>query len=308
MLLLSLAVHGAVLMIPVSSSEEAAIPPPDPEQDNIAITRIPPTEPQSKPTPTQTLTASTPLARPAQASPAQRATQPTAAASATNSRSRQAPTRRTTQPNRSQSSRATSQGTVPNLASSPTASPPAPPPASLPLSNVERPPFNATIHQRLLAHAQTLRQPQSQLNQLTASLVQQYAYSAENTSGEAFGNNLAAWVNEIKNTTGKPDLWNEALDPALTLKHYRRVCLEPSPQKAVVGALVSPSGAIQGMPTLLQSTGYPFLNTAVLETVGAHAFPVSGEQKAYTVDVNIQVDYGSADCLKPYTLSQTASR
>ena len=48
MLLASLGLHGLFLLIPVASSDEAAIPPPDPEQDNIAITRIPPAAPETE--------------------------------------------------------------------------------------------------------------------------------------------------------------------------------------------------------------------------------------------------------------------
>ncbi|MGB7312515.1 MAG: hypothetical protein WA939_06255, partial [Nodosilinea sp.] len=42
MLLASLGLHGLVLMLPAGSGGEAVIPPPDPEQDSVAITRVPP--------------------------------------------------------------------------------------------------------------------------------------------------------------------------------------------------------------------------------------------------------------------------
>ncbi|HEY9762910.1 MAG TPA: hypothetical protein V6D07_10315 [Trichocoleus sp.] len=303
MLLLSLGVHGALLMIPVGSSDEAAIPPPDPEQDNIAIIRIPPPATQTKQAPEQALIPSTPLARSAQTTPVQQAAQPglvSRQARTQASNQSQTQVRRTNQQPEQRSTRETSQATTPNPASSPTAAAtPTPAPPSLPLSDVERPFFNPAISQRLLAHVQSLRQRQSQLNEMVPDLIKQYVYSAENTSGEVFGSNLAAWVADVKQATGNADLRNEALQPSLTLKHYRRVCLTPPPQKAFVGALVSPTGAIQDTPKLLQSTGYPFLNDVVLETVKTHTFPSTGTQKAYTIDVNVQIDYGSTDCLKP---------
>ncbi|PSN06736.1 hypothetical protein C7293_30800, partial [filamentous cyanobacterium CCT1] len=40
MLLASLGLHGLFLVMPTGVSSEAPIPPPDPEQDSIAITRV----------------------------------------------------------------------------------------------------------------------------------------------------------------------------------------------------------------------------------------------------------------------------
>jgi hypothetical protein len=42
MLLLSLVLHGVVLFVPTGVSEDALVPPPDPEEDGIAISRIEP--------------------------------------------------------------------------------------------------------------------------------------------------------------------------------------------------------------------------------------------------------------------------
>ncbi|MBE9141484.1 hypothetical protein IQ254_30575, partial [Nodosilinea sp. LEGE 07088] len=42
LLLASLGLHALLLMLPVGSSDEAVIPPPDPDQDTVAITRVPP--------------------------------------------------------------------------------------------------------------------------------------------------------------------------------------------------------------------------------------------------------------------------
>ena len=47
MLLASLGLHGLILLVPTGASQDEAIPPPDPEQDSVAITRIPPAAPAS---------------------------------------------------------------------------------------------------------------------------------------------------------------------------------------------------------------------------------------------------------------------
>jgi hypothetical protein len=47
MLLLSLVLHGVVLFVPTGVSEDALVPPPDPEEDGIAISRIEPPRPRA---------------------------------------------------------------------------------------------------------------------------------------------------------------------------------------------------------------------------------------------------------------------
>lgn len=303
MLLASLGIHVGLLLLPMAASNDEALPPPDLEQDNIAITRIPPTAPSNP-----RALASTPVAA-AQIRPTP-TTAPLPAqsgATATSSRPTTQGTRqnRTDRGVRSHPSTPLSQGAVPNLNQSSRSVSPNPP--ALPLPSVEPQPFNPMIHQRLLAHAQTLTLPPIQIAQLAGGLSQWYAYSPANTSGTDFSANLSRWIEAVKQAAAQPNLWNEPLEPPLTVEHYRRVCLMPAPQTAVVGVVVSPSGALQGEPTLLQSTGYGFLNTVVLDAVKRNSFPAPGELKAYTVDVTVRVDYGSLDCLKPYVQPSTAA-
>ncbi|MBD2260268.1 hypothetical protein [Pseudanabaena sp. FACHB-2040] len=317
MLLASLGLHVALLFIPTAASDEADIPPPDFEQDDIAITRIPPSAPPSQPTAAQPA-ASTPVAavgsqsRPAQSAappgsaPGTASATPAAGSNARNQAQRPTQTQsrrdRTNQTSRqNQPSASSERAAVPTLSQSPSNTPPSPPNPGAPLPSVQRQPFNSTIHQKLLAHAQSLTLPATQINQLAAALTQQYTFSPINTSGTEYSVNLSQWIESVKQAAGRPDLWNEDLESSLTLKHHRRVCLSPDPLPAVVGAVVSPSGQIQGELSLLQSTGYGFLNTAVLEMVKQHNFPATGEQKAYTVDTAIQIEYGSQACLKPYS-------
>lgn len=311
MLLASLGLHGLLLFFPVASSEDGAIPPPDFEQDNIAITRIPPSAPPqtlpgaasgtaSASTPTAAVGQRGPAAAPAQTG-AQIGTQRTASSQATERNRTSSGSARSSARN-TQSRQATSnQGSVPNLASGPsssTATPPTPPP---PASVALQPrTFNSEIHQRLLAHAQTLGLPQTQMAQLAQVLVQQYGYSTDNTSGQAYNANLDRWIEAVKQSSGNPNLWNEPLEPSLTVTHYRRVCLEPSPQPAVVGVVVSPQGSPQGEPTLLKSTGYTYLDQVAIQAVKQHDFSPTESQKAYTVNVAIGVEYGTLECLKPY--------
>ncbi len=45
MLLVSLGLHGLMLLVPTGASQDEVIPPPDPEQDSVAITRLPTSAP-----------------------------------------------------------------------------------------------------------------------------------------------------------------------------------------------------------------------------------------------------------------------
>ena len=311
MLLASLALHGALLLIPTAASDDAAIPPPDFEQDNIAITRIPPTAPPNEQS-AETPVASTPVN--SVGSPSNPGQTAAAGANATTSPANSRSTSPAqTQSQRSRASQASGQSptnssqAVPSLNAAAPANQSPPPSSSLPLTPVERQPFNPNIYQRLLAHAQTLTLPSAQISQIAARLTQQFTYSEQNTSDMEFNVNLAQWVESVKQAPGQSNLWNEAYEKPVSIQHYHRVCLNPAPHSAVVGAVVSPSGQLQGKPALLKSTGYGFLNDVVLEAIKEYAFPAAGEPKAYTIDTAVQIDHGDLDCLRPYPRPSTAS-
>lgn len=288
MLLASLGLHGLLLLLPVSS-EEDALPPPDFEQDNIAITRVPPAAPAAANPPlASTPTALSPAARVAQPASPAASRQPSAAPAR---RASAQTARRQTASNPAQSTAASAGQVV--------GPPPDPAGLSAPLSPQPRP-FDSALYEKLLAYAQALQLPQGQIAQLASTLSQRYAYSAANTTGEAVNANLKRWVDQVKQSTGQPDLWNEVLEPPLTLTHRRRVCLTPPPQAVQAGILVTPSGQPEAEPVLLQSSGYAFLDAVALAQVKQQNFPSTEGYRAYTVDVNVAVDYGSLDCLKPY--------
>lgn len=343
MLLISLALHGAFLLIPVASSDDEVLPPPDPEQDNIAITRIPPTTPTAAATPAP---ATGQPARGGQAAKSLAATNSSSRATGTTARTGQAsqssaqntastpggqaqqrhsnvPSAPIADLSATGGNNAATNNSANSAANNPAISNPSasnseagdtasaaaaarntpavtPPNPGVPLPVTSPRPFDPVTYQRLLAYAQTLTRPAQQINQLAQTLGQRYAYSPENTGGEVYGQNLNQWLETVRAATGQPDLWNESLEPNLVLQSRQRVCLDPPPQEAAVGLVVSPTGQLQGEPTLLQSTGYPFLNAAILETVKMQTFPRAAEQKAYVWKVNIDIDYGEPACLKPY--------
>ncbi|MGB3135286.1 MAG: hypothetical protein WBB18_00655, partial [Nodosilinea sp.] len=201
MLLASLGLHGLFLLIPTGSSE-APLPPPDSEQDSIAITRVPPA---GTPDPAATSAAVVPApAAPAQARqplsaqplsraapPAQRAVprrQPAAPRSQPPSQTSQ-----TVQPSPAQPRPALS---VPSAGTTSPANPPPPPPAS------SRPLFSAEVGERLLAYVASLNLPPGQVERAAESIQDRFAFNAAAVTREAFSANRAAWESKIRQDTG----------------------------------------------------------------------------------------------------------
>ena len=136
MLLASLGLHGLLLFMPTGASSEAPIPPPDPEQDSIAITRVPPAgtaDPAATPTPAGTAPAAgVRAAQPLGSQPSPQSPTPQSLSRAVASAQRTAPRSRqlAPQPRSQRPTQPTSPASNPSPSPAPTASAEAAPPPS----------------------------------------------------------------------------------------------------------------------------------------------------------------------------------
>ena len=312
MLLASLGLHALLLLMPTGAADEAAIPPPDPEQDSVAITRVPPPSPSAAAPATQPVGGITTASPPATAQALRNQGQ---GLSGQTQGTTQAPTpngqrlqnrRRSPSGTSQPDTRTTQTNQEPNPASPPTsadtgqssnsnqAAVPTPPPAP---AEPSRPLFNPEIGERLMAYVAALNLPQAQVDTLRASIQDRFGYDAEATTRDAYSTNLREWENTIQQQTGQANLSVEEDRTDLSVTYPQRVCLVNEPGEVRVGVLVNPDGSQRGEPVLLRSSGYGALDQRALAVVSDHQFPTAESLKAYTIAVEPQVDYGRRPCL-----------
>ncbi|WP_156119655.1 energy transducer TonB [Leptolyngbya sp. KIOST-1] len=304
MLLASLALHGLVLMLPSGSSSDVVIPPPDPEQDSVAITRVPPagtpdTEAAPPPlapavAPATVGTAATPVqpqptrpstpVRPAQASPAA-------------ARPRGGTTQSTPRAN----------GAVPpsTSADSPPSATPATPPAPPSAPSASQPLFEGDLGERLRAYVAGLSLSPERIEQLRAAILQRVTYTAEATTTAAYEQNLSQWQQTIRTETGLSDLTPAPAPEDLAVTVVQRACLSEPPGPVQAGVLVSPSGTVRSQPVVLRSSGYGVVDDRALQAVASHQFPSASEARAFTVTIATELA-GQSDCLRIENVAQEA--
>ena len=303
MLLASLGLHGLVLMLPAGSSNEAMIPPPDPEQDSVAITRVPPAGESEIVTPGAEAT-------PPAVAPGTPVGTAGARVNAVRSPASPVPPAQRTGPVNQASSPALPPGPPP--AQTPTASAPATPapaatpPPTAPAASSSQPLFEGDLGERLQTYVARLNLPQERIDQLLAAIGQRLVYSDLNTSDADYSQNLSRWQQAIRAETGLTALTPEAAPTELPITYYQRACLSEEPGTAQVGVIVSPVGSPRREPVLLRSSGYGIVDAKALRTVADHRFPRGGEVKAYTVTLPTEVDHGPSDCLTADTVAQDA--
>jgi hypothetical protein len=317
MLLASLGLHALFLMIPVASSDEAVIPPPDPEQDNIAITRIPPETSESAASNVPVTLPAAPLAAtqgsvPSSPPRAQPLVQQPAIARSVNrqpSRTVAQPSRtatRTTNPNLPGLSTNRSSTRIPPTTQASETSPSVNPPAlPVPVPEPTIPALSANRKEELLAYIGSLSMAQDRLEQLSAFVWQTYGYSERNTTASDYTENRRQWQTEIRELTGIADLTPAEYRPPenLSVTLQRRVCFSKEPGEIKIGTVVNPGGSLQGEPVVLRSSGYSTFDEKAVEAVADHILPAEETTKAYTVTVLAEPDYGDRKCFEADQLS-----
>ena len=271
MLLASLGLHGLVLFAPVGPSEDDLLPPPDPEEDGIAITKIEAPQPRQ------------PVAAPAnpgtvKTAPARSGTAATPAAPARSASSTQSNTsqrQRSTAPSQSsgRSPRST-QPTVPDLSTVDSVQNPNPdtPSVDIPAANTPTDPFEEYI------------ETFGDYNGVTVTADADQERSSWLAS---FSDRGAAFTNlEIQPLTSLEKLPYEA-----------NICLPSAPATAEVLVLVDAEGELDDYQPFLQQTGYRNFNDAAIALIAAHDFPEAAGPQAYLAEV--AVDYDTDDCEWP---------
>jgi hypothetical protein len=297
MLLASLGLHGLVLMLPTGANN-VVIPPPDPEQDSVAITRVPPAgtpETQTETADPEPVAAgaaaiASPGALPSAGAASQVAGRPPAARPAAT------PATLTTPPD----------PVAAPPSPPPTAPPPAPPtpPSTAPATS--QPLFEGEIGDRLRTYVAGLNLPADRVEQLRAAILQRVTYTAEATTAAAFDQNLSQWQQAIRTETGLSDLTPTPAPEALAVTYYQRACLTVPPGPVQAGVLVSPSGSTRSQPVVLRSSGYGAVDDHALRAVASHQFPRASQARAYTITVETDLA-GQSDCLTVDNVAQEAS-
>ncbi|MFH7244942.1 MAG: hypothetical protein ACHWZW_19070 [Spirulina sp.] len=332
MLLASLGLHGLILLVPTGASQDAAIPPPDPEQDSVAITRIPPTNPAepdgddvaaTRPPMGQTPPGQSPAApvggiariqRPTTGSTAGSSARSTAASQPTSSRT---PSRTASRQSGRSSSPSRSQANTPAPGSASGADRPASPAPASPTPQPSAPPVSATpapttnsqpltpsdLRAQLQAYAAELNLPQGRIDRLAANLRQRFSYNAAASAEEVLPINQTQWQDQIRQATGLADLTATPLPDPLAMVYRQRVCLTPAPGPVKVGLLANPDGTQAEDPVVLQSSGYGAVDTRAIRAATDHTLPRADQPKAYILTVDPEVDPGRTPCLDPNAAS-----
>lgn len=305
MLLASLGLHGLVLMLPAGTADDAPLPPPDPEQDSVAITRVPPAGTADA---TAAPTSLAPAVAPAAVGAAVAPLQPQPVTQRPPARPAQSPPAtarpRGTTPQAAVQAGDAAQPSAP-AASSPPAEPTAPSaPLAAPVAS--QPLFEGDLGERLQTYVAGLNLPLERVEQMRTAILQRVTYTAEATTAAAYEQNLSQWQQTIRTHTGLGDLTPAPAPQPLAVTYYQRACLSEPPGPVQMGVLVSPSGTARSQPVVLRSSGYGAVDDHALRAVASHQFPRASEARAYTVTVDTEV-VGQSDCLTVDTVAQEAS-
>ncbi len=287
MLLLSVGLHGLVLFIPVAPSEDELVPPPDPEEDGIAITKIEP--PETRP------------ARP-QAPGGTVKTQPGTAKSTTtaknstptNGRPRNSGSSSSTnrgqsngrRPNNNASNNNASGNNANGSSGRNTDTSPAvlPPDSRVTTPGLPPAPTEASPADRLEEYVEVFASYQG-LEQLDPTELQQRE---------------ANWLSSF--TGGENGATYQGLTVTLLseigkVPYGAKICLPGTPNVAEILVVVEADGTLNRDRMQLQSTGYREFNQVAQNLVRTHTFPNTGQPAAYRVA--IPVDYDANDCIWP---------
>jgi hypothetical protein len=273
MLLLSLVLHGVVLFVPTGVSEDALVPPPDPEEDGIAISRIEP--PASR-------AAATNPSNGAQTNPASGRRGATAT-----SRGAQSGTGRS-------SGRSNNPGPVEAR-------------ASQGVQNERRSTGNDTTEIVTLGDAED---PNAYVD-VVVSADPMAVFLSFIDILETYGGVLSVDENQLTVDAASWLEALEADDPAIAaanleiqpfrnfapIPYLENICLPNPPGPAEILVLVEADGTVNPDVFTLKDTGYTHFDQVAETLVFSHDFPSVGEPKAYRVSV--AVDYDEGDCQWP---------
>lgn len=290
MLLASVGLHGLVLFAPISPSEEDLVPPPDPEEDGIAITKV--DAPQPRPRPPAAANASTvktarptptPSPQPAQT---RSSNQPQRAASHSTHSASRAQGRRTELTAAAQASRDRTAQRQPSV-------------PALPEANTVRNP-NPTAPSVVDSNAS---QPTLDVAAATVDPFEEYikvfeTYNGVSISEEEAANLREIWLDSFSDRGPHfSDLEIQPLQDFDSIPYAANICLPSPPETAQVLVMVNPDGEIDEYKQFLQRTGYRTFDNEATKLINSHDFPTTDAPQAYLVE--IAVDYDADECQWP---------
>ncbi|RZM78589.1 hypothetical protein DYY88_07200 [Leptolyngbya iicbica LK] len=294
MLLFSLGLHGMILFVPTAPDEDELLPPPDPEEEGITVTKTaPPTSQRStnnpettsttdaRPRANQSARTATPSGNSVQASGAARSRETSGNLRANNRRATTSNARRReTRPaanqrrNSPQNASARSDRTNSSPVVPPLNNPNPPPPA---------PNAGAVAGRRqFLSYADVFATYQG-LNPLTA---------------EETAERQSIWLSSFTEQ-GNPysNLKIQPLTEIEPIPYEAKICLPNAPEMAELLVLVEADGTVNSDIMTLRSSGYRQFNQAARAMAEQHTYPSQDLPQAYLVQ--IMVDYDPAGCQWP---------
>ena len=280
--LVSLGLHGLVLFIPTGPTAEELVPPPDPEEDGVAVIKI-----DAPPSPRTT-------------TPANAGTVKTAQPSATNR------TRTTSTTSRSAPAQSGARSTVGRQGDRPASnandtSLTAPLPSSDSSDQATDPNSQPPVEGGR-ATSDIGRRPPDRTNDdaTAAEPFDEYIEIFKTYTGRQLAEADAAetqerWLQELRDRD--PALANLEIRPLKifeSLPYAANICLPSSPEAAHILVFLDSDGNADQYQPFVQQTKYRAFDNAAEDRVRQHAFPESDEPRAYRVEV--AVDYDETDC------------
>lgn len=125
-----------------------------------------------------------------------------------------------------------------------------------------------------------------------------YAYNNRTRSAEAGTQDFIDWYSRLSSDVyGAPPMpGSKSIEP-LRIQYPLNTCLATPPELGRLGVVVDAAGAVVPHPEILASTGYDVLDEQALAAVTHYTFPTTGMVTAYGLP--IQVEYDAATCVPP---------
>jgi hypothetical protein len=284
MLLVSLGLHGLFLFIPTGPAEEELLPPPDPEEDGVAVIKIDapsvkPTAANTDPGTVKTARPTNTASRPTPTAPAGRSAPPQQTPQRVNSRPSDRPS-----PN---PNNADSPALIGDLPSADQATAPNPPPSSA----------------GGRATSDVGRRPPDRTGDATAAEADPFSdyieifktYTGLQLSETDADETQLNWMQGLSDRD--PALANLTIRPLKIfepLPYAANICLPRPPEAAQILVFVDGDGNPDTYQPFMQRTQYRAFDNAAEDQVRQHSFPEVNEPRAYRVEV--EVDYDETTC------------
>jgi len=284
MLLVSLGLHGLFLFLPTGPAEEDLLPPPDPEEDGVAVIKI--DAPSGRPTAANTNPGTVKTAQP---------TNPAAQPPATATAGRPAPAQQTSQRVNSRPSdrpspdpnNADSSALIGDLPNADQATAPNPPPSAA----------------SGRATSDVGRRPPDRTGDSTTAEADPFGdyleifktYSGLQLTEAQAAERRELWLQSLRDRG--PTFANLEIRPLKIfepLPYAANICLPAPPDAARILVLVAGDGTLDSYQPFVQQTQYRAFDSAAEDRVRQYAYPAVDEPRAYRVE--LAVDYDDTNC------------